>query len=46
MFLETFDELSKIYIELLNKYINRLLIKNEKLKLNFYIYKLKSDELI
>ena len=46
MLLETLDEPYKIYNKLLSKYTDRLLVKNEKLKLKFYTYKLKHDESI
>ena len=44
--LETLDEPSEIYTKLLNKYTDRSPVKNEKLKLKFHTYKLKSDESI
>ena len=44
--LETLNEPNKIYTKLLNKYTDRSPIKNEKLKLEFHTYKLKSDESI
>ena len=46
MLLETLNKLSKIYTKLLSKYTDRSPTKNEKLKFEFYTYKLKSDELI
>ena len=46
MLLKTLNKLNKIYIKLLSKYTNRLLVKNKKLKLKFHIYKLKSNKSI
>ena len=46
MLLETLNEPSKIYTKLLSKYTDRSPVKNKKLKLEFYTYKLKSDESI
>ena len=46
IFLETLNEPSEIYTKLLSKYTDRSPVKNEKLKLEFHTYKLKSDELI
>ena len=42
----TFKILYKIFIKLVSKYVNKLLIKNKKLIQKFYNYKLKSNKLI